>query len=121
MATPPMVGMMRNNRFRNSIPLPTLGLDRLWRRAGERREAEALLVAEDLIHGEAADRGVEKFDHVKGRLGAFTATAEAAHELEEAAGVGRDDGLGVGVEKMADLAVAELLGGFWLEEIVDTG
>jgi hypothetical protein len=74
-----------------------------------------------LIDGEAADRGVEKFDHVKGRQGAFAATAEAAHELEEAAGVGGNDGPGVGVEEVTDLAIAELLGGFRLEEVVDTG
>lgn len=56
---------------------------------------------------------------MKGGQGAFSATAEAAHQLEEAAGIGRDDGLGADVKEVADLAVAKLLGGLGLKEVVD--
>jgi len=45
--------------------------------------------------------------------------AQTAHELEQAAGVGRDDGGGTGCEEMRDLSVAELLRGFGLEQVVD--
>ena len=41
--------------------------------------------------------------------------------MEETAWVGGDDCLRVGVEKMADFAVAKLLGRFRLEEVVDAG
>lgn len=85
------------------------------------REGEAFFAAKYLIRREAADGGVEQFDHVEGGHGLFAAAAEGAHELEEAAGVGGDDGLRLGGEEVADLAVAELLGGFGLEQVVDTG
>lgn len=58
---------------------------------------------------------------MKGGQGALPAAAQAAHQLEEAAGVGGDDSLGVGVEEVANFAVAELLGGLRLEEVVDAG
>ena len=50
----------------------------------------------------------------------FATAGEAAFELEEAAGVGGDEGGGIGGEEVSDLAIAELLGGFGLEEIVDS-
>jgi hypothetical protein len=48
---------------------------------------------EELIDGEAADGSVEEFDHVEGGKFCDTAAAKAVHELQEAAGVGADDGL----------------------------
>ena len=77
--------------------------------------------AEDLVGGEAADGGVQELDHVKGGQGALAAAAEAAHELKQAAGIGGDDSLRVRVEQMTDLAVAKLLRGLGLEEVVDAG
>lgn len=47
--------------------------------------------------------------------------AEAGHKLEEAAGVGGDDGRGVGVEEVGGLAIAEFVGRFGMEEVVDAG
>jgi hypothetical protein len=41
--------------------------------------------------------------------------------LEEAAGVGRNDSLGVGVKQVANFAIAELLCGLRLEEVIDAG
>ena len=58
---------------------------------------------------------------MKGWEGTLSATAEAAHQLEEAPWIGGDDGLRVGVEEMADFAVAELQGRLRLEEVVDAG
>jgi hypothetical protein len=46
---------------------------------------------------------------------------QAAHKLHETAGIGGDDGVGLRGEQVLDLAVAELLGGFGLEEVVDAG
>jgi len=46
---------------------------------------------------------------------------QAAHELQETAGVGGDDGVGVSGEQVLDFPVAELLGGFRLEQVVDAG
>lgn len=45
--------------------------------------------------------------------------AQAAHELEQAAGICGDDGGGVGGEEMRDFSVAELLRGLGLEQVVD--
>ena len=74
---------------------------------------------DELLGGDAADRCVEQFDHVKGGEFFLTCSAQSAAELEEAAGIGGDYGVGVGCEEVRDFAVAELLGGFGLEEIVD--
>jgi hypothetical protein len=49
----------------------------------------------------------------------FAGATESAHELHEAAGVGGDDSVSVSGEQVLDFAVAELLGGFGLEQIVD--
>ena len=75
----------------------------------------------ELLGGDAADGCVEEFDHVEGGEFFLAGSAETAAELHEAAGVGGDDGVGVGGEEMGDFAIAELLGGFGLEEIVDAG
>ncbi len=101
--------------------MPASALQTMWILPGGLRDAEALFTVEDLAGGETADRGVEELDHVKGGQGALPAMTEAAHKLEEAAGVGGDDGLRVGVKEMAYFAVAKLLGRFGLEEVVDTG
>ena len=58
---------------------------------------------------------------MEGGQGILALAAEAAHDLEQAAGVGGDDGLGVGREQVADLAVGELIGGFGVEQVVDAG
>jgi hypothetical protein len=62
--------------------------------------------AEELIGRDAADGGVEEFDHVEGGDLFFAGSAEAAHELEETAGVGGDDGVGVSGEQVGDFAIA---------------
>jgi len=84
-------------------------------------DCEAFFAAKYLIRREAADGGVEELDHVEGGHGLFAAAAEGAHDLQQAAGVGGDYGLRLGGEQVADLAVAELLGGLGLEEVVDAG
>ena len=76
---------------------------------------------EEVFGGEASDGGVEQFDHVEGGEFLFARSAKAAHELEETAGVGGDDGVGVSGEQVGDFAVAELLGGFGLEQVVNAG
>lgn len=58
---------------------------------------------------------------MKGGQGALPATAQPTHQLEEAAGVGRDESLGASVEEMSHFAVAKLLGRLWLEKVVDPG
>jgi len=77
--------------------------------------------ADELIGRESADGCVEEFDHVEGGDFFLVGPAEAAHKLEETAGVGGDDGVGVGGQEVGYFAVAELLGGFGLEEVVDAG
>ena len=74
---------------------------------------------EELVDGEAADGGVEEFDHVEGGELGGAAAAKAVHELQEAAGVGADDGFGAGGEQVRDLAVAEFVGGLGMEQVVD--
>ena len=74
---------------------------------------------EELVDGEAADGGVEEFDHVEGGKLGGAAAAKAAHELQKAAGIGADDGFGSGGEQVRDLAVAEFVGGFGMQEVVD--
>ena len=69
----------------------------------------------ELVDSEATDGGIEKFDHVeRGKLGG-AAAAKAIHELQQAARVGADDGLGAGGKQVRDLAVAELVGGLGIE------
>ena len=75
---------------------------------------------DELLGGDAADRCVEQFDHVKGGEFFLTCSAQSAAELEEAAGIGGDYSVGVSCEQVGNFAVAELLGGFGLEEIVDS-
>ncbi len=58
---------------------------------------------------------------MEGGQGAFPSAAETAHQLKQAAGIGGDDCLGLGVEEMVYLAIAELLRGFRLKEVVDAG
>jgi hypothetical protein len=55
---------------------------------------------------------------VESGRGALPATAEAAHQLKKAAGIGRDDGLRAHVEKMTNFAIAKLSGGIRLEEVI---
>jgi hypothetical protein len=55
---------------------------------------------------------------VESGQGALPATAEAAHQLKKAAGIGRDDGLRAHVEKMTNFAIAKLSGGIRLEEVI---
>jgi hypothetical protein len=74
-----------------------------------------------LVYRDASDGGVEQFDHVEGGELFFACSAEAAHELEETAGVGGDDRFGVSGEQVGDFAIAELLGGPGLEQVVDAG
>ncbi len=49
----------------------------------------------------------------------FPATTETAHQLKQAAGIGGNDCLRLCVEQMPDLAVAELLRGLRLQQVVD--
>ena len=51
--------------------------------------------------------------------GALPATAEAAHQLKKAAGIGRDDGLTAHVEKMTNFAIAKLPSRVRLQEVED--
>jgi hypothetical protein len=82
-------------------------------------DIEGAWAVEELVDCEAADGGVEKFDHVeRGEFGG-AAAAKAVHELQKAAGVGADDGFCSGGEEVRDLAVAELVGGLWVQKVVD--
>ena len=85
-------------------------------------ECRPILAAflDELLGGDAADGCVEEFDHVEGGEFLLAGAAESAAELEKAAGIGGDYGVGVGCEQVGNFAVAELLGGFGLEEIVDS-
>ena len=58
---------------------------------------------------------------MKGRDRVETATAKAAHELQETARIGGDDSFGVGGEKFLHFAIAELTCGLRIKKIVDTG
>jgi hypothetical protein len=75
---------------------------------------------DELLGGDAADGCVEEFDHVEGGEFLLAGSAETAAELEKAAGVGGDYSVGVSCEEVGNFAVAELLGGFGLEKIVDS-
>jgi hypothetical protein len=74
-----------------------------------------------LLDREAADRGVEKLDHVKGGKCALPPASQAAHQLEEASRIRRDNGMRACVEKVANFAIAQLLGRLRLEEVIDAG
>ena len=56
---------------------------------------------------------------MEGRQSRLSATAEAAHQLKKAAGIGRNDGLGTHVEKVADFTIAKLPSGVRLQEVED--
>jgi hypothetical protein len=65
-------------------------------------------------------RGIEQLDRVvDGEL--LAELAGVGGDLEDAAGVGGDDGAGAGREQALGLAAAELGGRLGLEQVVDAG
>jgi hypothetical protein len=76
---------------------------------------------EEVVRRDTSNRRVEQFDHVECGEFSFAGASKSAHELKQAAWIRGNDGVGVGGEEMADFAVAELLRGFRLEQIVDSG
>ena len=72
-----------------------------------------------MVSRDVADRGVEEFDHVECGHGGVPLAAESVHQLKQAAGVRRDDGFGVCCEEMFDLAIAQLVRGVGLQEVVN--
>jgi hypothetical protein len=98
-----------------------------WMRVAEKCHVSLSLIllrvppAEEDRGRDAADRGIEQFDHMEGGHSLQAATAKAAHELEEAPGVGGDDCLRLGGEEPLHFAVAKLAGRFGMEKIVDAG
>src|SRR5205823_1759934 len=78
-------------------------------------------LAEERLGSDAPDGGVEELYEVEGRQFGLTLAAEAGHELEEAAGIRGNDSSGIGIEQVSGLPIAEFVGRFGVEEVVDAG
>src|SRR6266540_739296 len=73
-----------------------------------------------LRHRPAGDRGVEDLDGVGG--GELNAPLpQELGNLEGAAGVGAGEKVGLRLQNVVDLSLADLVGGLGLDQVVDSG
>src|SRR6185437_5223312 len=82
-------------------------------------DIERARAVKELLDGEAANRGIEELDHVKGRELCSAATAQTIHELQKATGIGADDGLSSGGEQVRNFAVAKFVRWLRVEQVID--
>src|SRR6266516_4897784 len=65
-------------------------------------------------------RGIDQFHRMQ-RWDTLAQALQRSVNLQEAARIGRDDDIGMSTQDMLSLALAQLVGRLWLDQVVDTG